>query len=856
MRVSRRTFLKGAGAGGASIAALRLLGGPGTTLVSAEEAGGPPVLDTVPATCWIGKQECGMVAHRVDGRVIKFEGDPGSPRNLGTLCPKGISQIMPLYDPNRVKAPLVRTNAKGESGTWRAASWDEAMGITAAALQEVLDRDPSLVLWQKGRSKSKYLYDEAVPDALACSKFGHGAYCSDAGYRAMEYTVGLKGVLNPDFRHTKFVLAWGWNAVSAGGNQLCYITWPRQLLEAKANGMKVVFVDPRIRGAGPFADDWLPIRPATDLALALALTNVVLEADAIDRDYLTRYTDAPYLVGDDGRFLRDEDVPLVWDERTGQPIPVGTPGAKVALEGPFDLGDVELRTAFDRFREHIAQYTPAWAAEITGVPADDIRRIGLEIVANANIGATTVVDGVSLPYRPVGIMAYHAMQQELGFQATRALAQLMMVIGALGAVGGTLATTKWEIDSKYYDWDVVEIGDGPYSFSLSGSKYYPINSGNPSVAALTMLDPAPWNVNKAPEAVIIHMANPVVSFPNNQVIKDAYQKLKFMVVLSPWLSETADLFADVVLPVATVEKYEGPNSTSDTYVDAVTIRTPPMEPLFQSRGEIDIYIDLMDRLGRLNGEGGYLAYVNEGFELEGEHAIPLDAKPTAREILDYYAKGHDIHEGIAYFEKNPTYVKGELTPAQRYGYAMDPPFGGIVHRFYGERLLDYQRTMQEKGAEEIFWQDYTPLPTWRQPTMDSSPPEFDLYLISHKLVEHKQSRTSFIPLLKELTGGQQVDINTQTAQVKGITEGDAVWVESHNAVTGETRRVRTVARLTGTIRPDTVSMRHGFGLWTHPGARDQGPTPNELFFTGPGYVANTADQSFQVKVRVYRAEEG
>jgi len=371
-----------------------------------------------------------------------------------------------------------------------------------------------------------------------------------------------------------------------------------------------------------------------------------------------------------------------------------------------------------------------------------------------------------------------------------------------------------------------------------------------------MLDPAAWNVNKAPEAVIIHMANPVVSFPNNQVIKDAYQKLKFMVVLSPWLSETADLFADVVLPVATVEKYEGPNSTSDAYVDAVTIRTPPMEPLFQSRGEIDIYVDLMDRLGRLNGEGGYLAYVNEGFELEGEHAIPLDAKPTAREILDYYAKGHDIHEGIAYFEKNPTYVKGELTPAQRYGYAMDPPFGGVVHRFYGERLLDYQRTMQEKGADEIFWQDYTALPTWRQPTMDLSPPGYDLYLISHKLVEHKQGRTSFIPLLKELTGGQQVDMNTQTAQGKGIEEGAAVWVESHNAVTGETRRVRTVAHLTGTIRPDTVSMRHGFGLWTHPGAKDQGPTPNELFFTGPGYVANTADQSFQVKVRVYRAEEG
>jgi anaerobic selenocysteine-containing dehydrogenase len=164
--------------------------------------------------------------------------------------------------------------------------------------------------------------------------------------------------------------------------------------------------------------------------------------------------------------------------------------------------------------------------------------------------------------------------------------------------------------------------------------------------------------------------------------------------------------------------------------------------------------------------------------------------------------------------------------------------------------------MRAKGADEIFWRDYTALPTWRELTMDGSPPEYDLYLISHKLVEHKQSRTSFVPLLKELTGGQKLDINARTARERGLTEGDRVVVESHNAITGETRQVETQVHLTETLRPDTVSMRHGFGLWAHPGSGDQGPTPNTLFFTGPGYVANTADQSFQVKVRVYRSDEG
>lgn len=838
------------------MAATQLLSGPGETLALAQ-ASSAPVEDYVPATCWIGKQECGMVAHRINGRVIKFEGDPTNPRNLGTLCPKGMSQIMPVYDPNRVKTPLVRTNAKGESGRWRQASWDEAIELSAAAIKEARDRNPSIVLWQKGRSKSKYIYDEAVTETLGCSKLGHGAFCSDAGYRAMEYTVGLKGVLNPDFKHTRFVLAWGWNMTNSGGNQLCWITWPRQLLEARDAGMKIVFVDPRIRGAGPYADGWLPVRPGTDLALAQAMTNVLVADGTIDRDYLVTYTNAPYLVGEDGFFVRRGDTPLVWDERSDAPVPAGTAGVRPALEGTYAVAGAEVRTAFEVFKAHVAERTPEWAAEICDIPADDIRNTAREMGAAASIGSTVVVEGKTLPYRPVGIMAYHAMQQEMGFQATRALAQMLMVLGALGAVGGTLCTTKWEIDSKYYDWDAVEIGDGPYGFTLSSSKFYPINSGSTAVAATVMNDPTAYEVETLPEVMILHMANPVVSFPNTETIKEAFAKLKFTVVLSPWMSETADLFADVVLPAATVEKYEGPNSGSDTYIDAVTIRTPPMDPLFESRGEVDIYMDLFDRMGLLLGEGGFLHFINEKFELEGKHAIPLDAKPTARAIFDAYARGHDIEEGIAYFEtKSATYVKGPIPAEDRYGYAVSPPFGGVLHRFYGEALLRYQHTMQEKGADEIFWRDYTPLPTWRGLTMDGSPPDYDLYLISHKLVEHKQGRTSFVPLLKELTGSQKLDINAKTAGARGLQENDWVWVESQNAVTGETRKVKTQVHLTETLRPDTVSMRHGFGLWAHPQAQGQGPTPNTLFFTGPGYVANTADQSFQVKVRVDRADEG
>ncbi len=134
--------------------------------------------------------------------------------------------------------------------------------------------------------------------------------------------------------------------------------------------------------------------------------------------------------------------------------------------------------------------------------------------------------------------------------------------------------------------------------------------------------------------------------------------------------------------------------------------------------------------------------------------------------------------------------------------------------------------------------------------MNQSPAEYDLYLISHKKVEFKQSRTTFNALLNELEPEQRVEINSETARIRGIQEGDWVLVKSHNAVTGETRKVEAKAKLFEGIRPDTVSMSHHYGFWVHPTAKGKGPTPNSLYFTGEGYTINTADQSYHVKVNV------
>jgi anaerobic selenocysteine-containing dehydrogenase len=163
--------------------------------------------------------------------------------------------------------------------------------------------------------------------------------------------------------------------------------------------------------------------------------------------------------------------------------------------------------------------------------------------------------------------------------------------------------------------------------------------------------------------------------------------------------------------------------------------------------------------------------------------------------------------------------------------------------------------MREKGAEEIYWQDYTALPTWRPPTMDGSPSEYEFYLISYHMIEHKQSRSSFVPLLAEIAPGSHIDINPEAAARLGIDDGDVVTVESHNAITNETRSMVITAAYCDGIRPDTVGVPHHFGGWTHPQNKGQGSSPNEIYFTGEGYTTNTADQTFHVKVKVSKGGE-
>jgi anaerobic selenocysteine-containing dehydrogenase len=793
-----------------------------------------------------------MVARVVDGRIIKFEGHPAHPRNRGTLCVKGQSQIMSIYDPYRIKAPLQRINDKGIPGEWKEISWDEALNLVGNQVKDVIARDKRLLMWQKGRSKAKDFYDDAFVKASGATKMGHGAFCSDAAYRALEYTYGMHGGMHPDFRHCNYLISWGWGLTSSGGNKTCWITWQQQFLEARERGMKNVTIDPWRRSVGPHTDEWLPIKPVTDLAFWLAIINVLIFNGFIDQEYLVKYTNAPSLVKNDGYFLMLDDKEQVWDTNTDSAQPFDAEGISPALEGAYTVDGTSVKTSFQVLKEHVTQYTPEWAAEICDLPVDAIRRVGQELGENARIGSTIVIDGVEIPYRPVGLMAYHVSQQETGFQAFRAAAIAYMLLGAFEAAGSMRIDFARGLHKNWTALDNITIKDPPYNIYLKDSKFFPINTGHPGIAALATLNPEKYEVDYTPEVMIVHMANPLLSFPDQEVLMKAYAEYKFIAVIDPFMSETADYFADVVLPAATVEKYEGPLNVTDQYEDAKSLRLPPMAPLYQSRSEIDIYIDLCEKIGILFGEGGYIDVVNKELKLDDANKLDLNTRPEVKDIFDRWARSAGYDEGVSFFEQYGVSRK-PIALSEYYAAVNDPPYYGARHRLYGEALKRYQDVMLQKGVGEIYRQDYTALPVWRQPTMNQSPSQYDLTLVSHKKIEFKQSRTTSNPLLNELGPEQRVIMNTKTAQARGIEDDDWVEVESHNAVTDDTRMVRAKAKLMEGIRPDTVSMSHHYGFWVHTWAKDKGPTPNSLFFTGEGYTVNTADQTFQVRVKVTKA---
>ncbi|HHE72088.1 MAG TPA: twin-arginine translocation signal domain-containing protein, partial [Chloroflexi bacterium] len=279
--LSRREFLKLIGTGSAAAV---LSGGltafvPTPTYAAPEEEG---VLYGVCGMCGMG---CAYVAHLRNGRIVRLSGNPKDQIAEGKLCVKGYSGIRLLYDPDRLKYPMKRTNPEkgiGVDPRWVRISWDEAIELTASSLKQIRDTyGPEAIImismakpWQKHFARAI-----GTPNLIS-----HHNTCVASQVLAWVTTVGCMA-WTVDFEHSKYILCFGWDSLGKAKNH-----WGRAVNRARANGAKLVVFDPRLSITAAKADEWIPIKPGTDLAALLAMIHVIINEDLYDHEFIENYT--------------------------------------------------------------------------------------------------------------------------------------------------------------------------------------------------------------------------------------------------------------------------------------------------------------------------------------------------------------------------------------------------------------------------------------------------------------------------------------------------------------------------------------------------------------------------------------
>jgi len=418
--------------------------------------------DVRTTTCYMCACRCGIRVHLRDGDVRYIDGNPDHPINRGVICAKGASGIMKQNSPARLSTPLRRkAGAERGSAEFEPISWDEAFSVLEKRLSHLRATDPRKFALFTGRDQMQAL------TGLFARQFGtpnyaaHGGFCSVNMAAGMIYTIGgsFWEFGGPDLDRAKLFVMIG-TAEDHHSNPLKIA-----ISKFKRAGGRFISINPVRTGYSAIADEWIPIRPGTDGALLLALTHELIAAGLYDHEFVARYTNASWLVDQDpesathglpvvdaGRPSGYEFFPqnqLWWDASAGAAVPAYAPGVQPAIEGAYTLADGKPVTpAFELLKQRMAEYTPEWAAGITGVSAEVIRRLAREMGTVARDQAFELpipwtdcwgVEHETVTGRPV---AFHAMRglaaHSNGFHTIRALAILMTLLGTIDRPGGFL----------------------------------------------------------------------------------------------------------------------------------------------------------------------------------------------------------------------------------------------------------------------------------------------------------------------------------------------------------------------------------------------------------------------------------
>lgn len=395
-RVSRRTFLKGVGAGAVGLAAAGSMANVGTWLAPVQAEAAP---DERVAFTYHNEHclcNCMLKCTVREGRLCMIEPRPNDDKRFHNICVKGISEIQNIYGEARLQAPMKRVGERG-SGEFEVITWDEAFALIAEQFQSVIDTYGPEALWIQYSTEAQQRFTPLLASILGAQTGGMNGYDMGQG-NGQGQAFGWSGMfaLNTiwEWPEAKTVLLVNCNLVETS------MMWSRGMLDAQEAGTRFICFDPRFSPTASKADQWVNLNAGTDPALFLGMTNYILEQGLYDEAHILAHTALPSLIDvrtgeilgetttvvDEATGEQSEiKLPYVWDERTGSARRIDAEDVQPALEGTFTHEGKQYTTQFSRLKEEMADYTLAWTEATTGVPAEVIAQVATDYAQGPSI---------------------------------------------------------------------------------------------------------------------------------------------------------------------------------------------------------------------------------------------------------------------------------------------------------------------------------------------------------------------------------------------------------------------------------------------------------------------------------------
>ena len=750
------------------------------------------------------------------GRLIEVKGLDAQSHHCYRRGEKGHRFIRFHYHPSRINHPMKRVGERGED-KWEILSYDQALDEIAAKLLELKEQyGPETLVVAEGTYRSDHLWSRTRFTNL----FGNPGNIIDPGTVCWcwTYTLNMSMVGWPvecavpttgPFASTSVL--WGAQPYEKAGEFSGAWRTVSAPVKREDNPGNMIVIDPRCTEEAREASIWLPIHPGTDLALQLAWINYILENKLYDEEFLKYWSNAVFLVRKQGyQLIRANEVDtdgrfedfIVWDNITGGVLKWCSDENRYYLDGEVDAnltGEFELTltdgttviacTAFDAICARMADYTPQWASDITGLTAQKIKE---SAHTYASSGPAYIAWGLG--------GGDHAGYN--GSKSGIAKTMLRIITGNIDNYGGEYIGLPGEIDAqgnklfpiRDSEFELSEVvppetrakflGNDEYRL-MSWKGFEPIDEcyqkmfgiPRPMLHQLLVTPPKAWDaiLNEDPypvKAMIAWSSNPLAWAPNTKHVYKALKALELLVVVDYWKTPTAAL-ADYIMPAA--DCLERPMATTvEDALDIFLIGDRIVKPEYQRAVDYDFWRGLGLRCGQ-------------------EEYWPWE---TYEDVIAHRLgrAGMSYEEGVA----KGAWIGGDI---RTYKHA-ETLHNGQVRGFAtpSRKAELFSSTIQNLNYDPI--PSYTELPE----TPLSNPElarEFPLRLVCGgrwSPMHHSEFRVPGCGT-RSIWPNPIVQLHASDARNLGIRDGDWVWIETKRG------RIRQVAKLEwGIVRGVVVAQ--------------------------------------------------